>query len=162
MLYDTRTDASVTRRRRAFRHSRRAAIFVLITCAMISGCGSRVPGSETDPASSGVRTADGPEPSINALGAPVPANAVPYDDPVVDEHTTTQSFELLDLSPGDAIEAYPPLAEASGWTTATGPSADGLTDYTLTMTKDNQSLLITTAPADTDGDTELSLEITAP
>ncbi len=120
----------------------------------LSSCG------DDGPAGAGAEQT-GAAPVVGIGRAPVPDDAVPYADPVVDGATATQSFRVAGRDPAQVIDGYQSLAEDGGWTTDGPPSPTGTTDFELTMHRDNASLRATTAPANGDtGATELSLQIT--
>ena len=79
-------------------------------------------------------------------GAPDPNSAKATGPAVVDGSTTTKSFEVTGQDSEAAIKDYESLATSEGWTTEDGPTATGTTDWTLTMTKDDATLRVSTAP----------------
>jgi hypothetical protein len=123
------------------RRWRRLAPLALLAVVPLTACGD-----ETD-----------------TLNAPVPEDASASGDPVVDGSTTTQSFLVQDSTPDVVITAYQSLAESDGWVVEDPPAQTGTTDWSLTMTKDGEVLVVTTAPAGVAGDpgeVELALQVT--
>jgi hypothetical protein len=148
------------------RRRRRAILLPLVTAATLVGtlasCADDGPTATS--ATTGTTAEAAPAGATSVVGtgrAPVPDDAVPYADPVVDGATTTQSFRVAGRDPAQVIDDYQSLAENAGWTADGPPASTGSTDYELTMHDGNSSLRATTAPANGDAaSTELSLQVT--
>jgi len=144
---------------------RRATVVPLVVAAALGGalasCGDDGPTATTVTTTTDGAAQAGDTSVVGTGRAPVPDDAVPYADPVVDGATTTQSFRVAGRDPAQVIDDYQSLAEDAGWTADGPPAPTGATDYELTMHDGNSSLRATTAPANGDAaSTELSLQLT--
>ena len=95
-------------------------------------------------------------------GVPVPDAASASGGPVTSGTTTTQSYLIEGVTPQQLITDEQNLTEQAGWTVENAAARND-TDWTLTMSQGDTTLLITTSPANTANQTDqaqLSLEIT--
>jgi hypothetical protein len=93
---------------------------------------------------------------------PVPADATPSGGASSSGSSTTQSYLVDGVTAEQLINDYQSLATGQGWEVESGPTQSD-TDWALTLTKDGQTLAVTTSPADDDAEsdqTELSLIVT--
>lgn len=143
---------------RRFARARSLVVVVLVSSGVVlGGCGStrntsRVANPYTFDASA-------------LAGAPMPKDAVPYGNVVVDGSTSTQSFRLTGPTPHGAITEYVATLQAAGWALADGPTATGATDWRAELTKEGADLVVTVAPsadapATSPPDVDMSIEVT--
>ena len=93
---------------------------------------------------------------------PVPEDATASGAASSSGGSTTQSYLVDGVTPEQLINDYQQLATGQGWQVESAP-AQSDTDWALTLTKDGQTLAVTTSPADDDAEsdqTELSLIVT--
>lgn len=143
---------------RRFDQTRWLAVLVLVTGGTIVGaCGST--GNTSGVANPYIFDASA------LAGAPMPQDAVPYSNVVVDGSTSTQSFRLTGPTPQGAIRAYVARLQAAGWALADGPTATGETDWRAELSKGGADLVVTAAPSNDDPstsppDVDMSIEVT--
>jgi hypothetical protein len=152
-------DAPATRRPAARRRPLRALGALAVAGALaLSACGD-----DDDDADPGQPVASGGFDAGAMADVPVPDAAQASGAASTSGSTTTQSYLVDGVDPQQLITTYQQLATTAGWTVQTAP-AQSDTDWSMTLTKDSDTLQVTTAPAgdeDQSDQTELSLQLTA-
>jgi hypothetical protein len=133
-----------------------AAVAVAASLAF-SACGD-----DDDDADPGQPVASGGFAPGDMSDVPVP-NAAESTGPASSSGgSTTQSFLVDGVTPEQLINDYQQLATGAGWAVETAP-AQSDTDWSLTLTKDQSTLQVSTSPANDDDEsdqTELALILT--
>lgn len=137
---------------------------VALAALGLGGCGD----STTAPESAANNNLNPAQPQVSGgfasdqfAGVPAPSDGTADSEPVTQGNTTTQSFRVPGAA-ADAIRSYAQLAGSHGWEVITPPTSSGSTDWTMTLTRDGQELLVTAAPATGgSGASELSLEVSS-
>ena len=119
-------------------------------------------GDDDDDADPGQPVASGGFAPGDMSDVPVP-NAAESTGPASSSGgSTTQSFLVDGVTPEQLINDYQQLATGAGWAVETAP-AQSDTDWSLTLTKDQSTLQVSTSPANDDAEsdqTELALILT--
>jgi len=129
-----------------------------LTFGLIASCGDGSSTKQAAPDAGAPQRGGGFETEAMA-NVPSPADGNAEAQPVTEGGTTSQSFQVPGVA-ADAIRSYQQLASGAGWQVVAPPTADGATDWTMTLNRSGQTLLVTASPAgEGAGTTELSLEV---
>jgi len=143
-------------RRRRLRAVAAVAAVVVAASLAFAACG------DDDDADPGQPVASGGFAPGDMSDVPVPDAAESTGPASSSGGSTTQSFLVDGVTPEQLINDYQQLATGAGWAVETAP-AQSDTDWSLTLTKDQSTLQVSTSPANDDDEsdqTELALILT--
>ncbi len=148
--------------RRSASPARRRPLRAVAAILVVGSLAFAACGDDDDDADPGQPVASGGFAPGDMSDVPVPNDAESSGPASSSGGSTTQSYLVDGVSAEQLIKDYQQLATGAGWVVQTA-AAQSDTDWSVTLTKGNASLLATTSPADDDAEsdqTELSLILT--
>jgi hypothetical protein len=139
------------------RRLRAVAAVVIAASLAVAACGG-----DDDDVDPGQPVASGGFAPGDMSDVPVPNDAESTGPASSSGGSTTQSYLVDGVTPEQLINDYQQLATGAGWAVATAP-AQSDTDWSLTLTKGQSTLQVSTSPATDDSEsdqTELALILT--
>lgn len=134
------------------------AVLSIATTGLATACGDDSATINSAPDAAAPQRAGGFETDAMA-NVPTPPDGHADSQPTAAGSTTTQSFQVPGAA-ADVINSYRTLATGAGWKVISAPTSEGTSDWSMTLTRDSQTLLVTAAPAGDGANTaELSLEV---